>query len=429
MSIEQIHDLFLKSTGISTDSRSIWNGCIYIALKGERFDGNEFAKQAIEQGASHAIVDDDAMIGINLIQVQDGLLTLQKLASYHRAFCGWPTVGITGSNGKTTTKELIGAILSSKFNILITEGNLNNHIGVPLTILKGNDSHEIAVIEMGASHQLDIKELCEIADPDLGLITNIGKAHLQGMGGIDGVLKTKGELFDHIIAKNGKVLLNLNQGRLVGKYLGSEHLSFGSSKDSDVLGKTEGKSGHMKVLWRQKSSNSWHSIQTNLVGDYNLDNVLAAIAIGVEFGVNEEQINAAIESYVPTNNRSEYVESGSNKIIWDAYNANPSSMEYALENVARIDAENLTLILGEMKEVGDTSETEHAALVVKALLLNPTNLFLVGDGFNDHSNSRCRHFSKVQELLALLKREPINNSLILIKGSRSNQLEKLKEVL
>lgn len=430
MSIEELHGLFLRSTGICTDSRKIWEGCIYLALKGDRFDGNTFARQALDQGATYAIVDVEfAEPNSGLIKVENGLRTLQQLAAYHRLYCGWPTLAITGSNGKTTTKELIGGVLSTKFNILITEGNLNNHIGVPLTILRGTDEHELAIIEMGASHPGDIKELCEIADPDLGLITNIGKAHLEGMGGIEGVLKTKGELFDHITNKNGKLLLNANQPLLVDNYGGSETLSFGSRSNNDIEGIATGNSGNLELQWRVKGDSDWIGTKTQLVGNYNLDNVLAAITVGLQFGISKEAITLAITAYSPTNNRSEYVESGTNRIIWDAYNANPSSMESALANIRSMQADPVVLILGEMKEVGVDAQTEHDELVTNALSLKPAKLYLVGKSFSKHIQDEIHQFESVSELITALRRNPISESLILIKGSRSNQLEKLKEVL
>ena len=431
MSISELHKLFLQSTGVSTDSRNIWEGCIYLSLKGEHYNGNDFATQALKEGAAYSVIDEKDLVTLDerLIKVENGLVTLQKLASYHRTFCGWPTLGITGSNGKTTSKELIGAVLSSKYNILITEGNLNNHIGVPLTLLHGNQKHNLAIIEMGASHPGDIAELCDIADPDLGLITNIGKAHLEGMVGIKGVLKTKGELFNHVLNKKGKLLLNMNQPLLADVYSGKEHLNFGSEKRNDIQAIPDNVSGYLHVKWRLKNESDWRSIKTNLVGSYNLDNVLSAITVGIFFGIGPSEIGKAIEGYVPTNNRSEYVESGTNQIVWDAYNANPSSMQSALENMASFNAKKLVLILGEMKEVGDSSNSEHQSLVNQARGLNPNLLLLIGERFSDCQLETAKHFLSVASLNSYLTENSITDSLILVKGSRSNQLEKLKEVL
>lgn len=430
MSISELHNLFLRSTGVSTDSRKIWEGSLYISLKGERFNGNTFALQALEEGASYAVVDEDlTQIDSRLIIVEDGLSTLQDLAAYHRAHCAWPTLGITGSNGKTTTKELIGSVLSGKFQLLITEGNLNNHIGVPLTLLKGSESHEIAIIEMGASHPGDIKELCEIANPDLGLITNIGKAHLEGMGGIAGVLSTKGELFDHVINKGGKLLLNSNQSLLSDSYSGKEYLSYGSNEEDDIQGMSENANGYLRVKWKLKDEIDWRSVNSNLVGTYNLDNVLSAISVGICFGIDPNEIGSAIEGYMPTNNRSEFEESGTNQIVWDAYNANPSSMASALANMESFNSEKLVLILGEMKEVGETSFVEHQNLVDSALQLNPSSVLLVGESFNNCNLKDAKLFSNGDTLGKYLLENPLSDSLILVKGSRSNQLEKLKGIL
>lgn len=430
MSISELHSLFLQSTGVSTDSRNIWKGCMYISLKGERFNGNNFALQAIEEGASYAVVDEDQpQNDSRLVRVESGLSTLQKLAAYHRAHCGWPTLGITGSNGKTTTKELIGSVLSRKLQLLITKGNFNNHIGVPLTLLNGSKKHEVAIIEMGASHPGDIEELCNIADPDIGLITNIGKAHLEGMGGISGVLSTKGELFDHVLKKGGKLLLNSNQSLLSDSYSGKEHLSFGSSQKNDIQGKSENANGYLRVLWRLKDESNWWTINTNLVGTYNLDNVLSAIAVGICFGIDPSDISGAIEDYIPTNNRSEFEKTGTNQIVWDAYNANPSSMASALANMASFNSEKLVLILGEMKEVGDTSLIEHQNLVDAALELNPSAILLVGESFTECRLGEATHFSNVDDLGNYLSENPITGALFLVKGSRSNQLEKLKEII
>ncbi|MFT4681329.1 MAG: UDP-N-acetylmuramoyl-tripeptide--D-alanyl-D-alanine ligase [Granulosicoccus sp.] len=428
MSIKELHKLFTDSTGVSTDSRKIWEGCIYIALKGDRYNGNEYAHQAIDQGAKYAIVDEPiSNANSKIIRVESGLVTLQILSNYHRKSCGWPVLAITGSNGKTTSKELIGAVLRSKLNTLITEGNLNNHIGVPLTLLRGSKEHKVAVIEMGASHFGDIDELCEIADPDIGLITNIGKAHLEGMGGIEGVIKTKTELFDYIKSKNGQILLNTNQPLLATYYSETNACNYGSKHLNDLQGTARNENGYLIVDWKLQTDNKSHTIKTNLVGNYNLDNVLSAIAVGIHFGIAPDNIGRAIEEYMPTNNRSEYVESGNNRIIWDAYNANPSSMSAAIDNIANMNSERVVLILGEMNEVGKTSLNEHKTLVELAQSKNPTAIYLVGNAFG--SISGVMQFENVENLETRLKSEPINDALILVKGSRSNQLEKLRGIL
>ena len=424
MSISDIHRLFLNSTGVCTDSRNISQGCLYISLKGERFDGNDYAVQALADGADHAIIDKDVgSSDSRLIKVNDGLKCLQDLAKFHRRSLGLRMLAITGSNGKTTTKELCGAVLSKKYNLLITSGNFNNHIGVPLTLLQGKKEHDLAVIEMGANHQGEIKELCQIAQPNAGLITNIGKAHLEGMGGIEGVIKTKSELYNYLIDTGGSILLNLDEKNLLA-YRETSKLIYGSHSSADVFGKALSETGHLKVNWTFGGSS--YQCQTDLVGSYNLGNILSAIAAGVFYDVPPEDINAAISEYSPSNNRSELQTSGSNTIIWDAYNANPSSMMAAIENLAGMPHAHKVLILGEMKEVGPTSDQEHQNLVDEAQKISPHGLFLVGNSFEKCTRKGAFWFKDVNDLKHHLSENPLTDSLILIKGSRSNKLEELK---
>lgn len=399
---------------------------MYVSLKGERFDGNDYALQALKDGAAYAIVDktlEEEEKG--LIQVDDALQCLQKLANYHRKYLDIPMVAITGSNGKTTTKELCGTVLSAKYNLLITEGNFNNHIGVPLTLLKGRKEQELAVVEMGANHQKEIAELCGIAEPNAGLITNIGKAHMEGMGGISGVLKAKTELFDFLIENDGAILLNLDETKLE-KFADKAAMTYGSGQDSEITGSAVANNGKLLVNW--KANNVAFTTQTNLVGDYNLGNVLSAIAVGIYFNVPVEDIDKAISNYTPSNNRSELQIEGSNTIIWDAYNANPTSMMAALANIAGMEHPSKVLILGEMKEVGPTSMEEHQALIDEALDLKPKTLILVGESFEKCNRQGATWTSEVSNLKHHLAENPIENSLLLIKGSRSNKLEELKSV-
>lgn len=427
MSIEDIHKLFLNSNGICTDSRKISPGCLYISLKGERFDGNDYAVQALADGADHAIIDKDlGSSDARLIMVNNGLKCLQNLATFHRRFLGLRMLAITGSNGKTTTKELCGAVLSKKYNLLITSGNFNNHIGVPLTLLHGKKEHDLAVIEMGANHQREIAELCQIAQPNVGLITNIGKAHLEGMGGIEGVIKTKSELYHYLMDAGGSILLNSDEKNLLSFQEKSE-LSYGSHSSADIIGKSISETGHLKINWSFGGS-SYHC-QTNLLGAYNLGNILSAIAVGVFFDVPPEDINAAISEYSPSNNRSELQSAGTNTIIWDAYNANPSSMMAAIENLAGMHHGRKIMILGEMKEVGPTSDQEHQNLIDEAQKILPHSLFLVGNSFEKRSRNGANWFTDVSNLKHYLADNPLTDSLILIKGSRSNKLEELRSVL
>lgn len=427
MSIEEIHRLFLESSVVCTDSRKITPNCVYVSLKGDRFDGNDYALQALNDGASYAIVDkafESQEKG--LIQVADALLCLQQLANYHRKYLGIPMVAITGSNGKTTTKELCGSVLSAKYNLLITEGNFNNHIGVPLTLLNGRKEHELAVIEMGANHQKEIAELCRIAEPNAGLITNIGKAHMEGMGGISGVLKAKTELFDFLLENDGAILLNLDESKLE-KFTDKAALTYGSAQDSEINGTDMDNTGKLTVKW--KVNDEEFITSTKLMGVYNLGNVLSAVAIGIFFNVPAEDIDRAISEYTPSNNRSELQIEGSNAIIWDAYNANPTSMKAALANIAGMEHPSKVLILGEMKEIGPTSFEEHQALIDEALKLKPKSLILVGDSFDKCNRQGATWTSEVSNLKHHLAENPIENSLLLIKGSRSNKLEELKSVL
>lgn len=436
MEISALYELYRKHPVISTDSRKISKGCIYFALKGESFDGNAFALDSLEKGAAFAVVDDASLPDIEgIIKVQNGLKTLQDLSSYHRHQFEIPVIGITGSNGKTTTKELMHSVLSQKFNVLATAGNFNNHIGVPLTLFRLRPAHEIAIIEMGASAQGEIQELCEIADPNYALITNIGKAHLETMGGLEGVLKTKTELFDHIRNRGGKLLVHSCDKLLMQNASTDASFMYGSLPTDDVQGRIVRDGNFVSVQWKRKEAeegtlDNAPVVKTNLTGTYNLPNIMAAVATGIAFGLTDAEIAKGLSSYEPSNNRSEVRKKGSNTFILDAYNANPSSMEVAINNLVGSEGENHSVILGEMLEVGPTSTEEHRNICERLATLNMRTVCLVGNEFNQFKNDFPFHFfENVDQLNEWLKEHPFDNEIVLIKGSRGNKLEKAAELL
>ena len=409
---------------------------MYVSLKGETFDGNKFALEALKKGASYSISDDASLPETTgLIKVQNGLRTLQDLSSYHRHKFDIPVIGITGSNGKTTTKELMHAVLSQRFKVLATAGNFNNHIGVPLTLFELNRDHDIAIIEMGASKQGDIKELCDIADPNHGLITNIGKAHLETMGGLEGVLKTKTELFNHIRSINGNLLVHTCDKLLMSNLSDDEStFKYGALPTDDVQGRVVRDGNFVSVQWKRIESSigidTVPTVKTNLTGAYNLPNIMAAVATGIVFGLTDEEIATGLSSYKPSNNRSEVKSKGSNTFILDAYNANPSSMEVALNNLMGADSENHSVILGEMLEVGSTSSDEHKAVCNRLNMLKLKTICLVGKEFTQFKDEfEFNFFDNVEELVGWLKNHQLSNETVLIKGSRGNKLEKAAEFL
>ncbi len=408
---------------------------MYIALKGETFDGNKFAPDSLDLGAKYAVVDDNSILTADgIIKVEDGLRTLQELASYHRHQFDIPVIGITGSNGKTTTKELMQSVLSQKFNVLATAGNFNNHIGVPLTLFRLKAEHEIAIIEMGASAQGEIKELCDIADPNYALITNIGKAHLETMGGLEGVLKTKTELFDHIRNHGGELLVHSCDNLLMQNASNDASFLYGALPTDDVQGRVVRDGNFVSVQWKRKETegnlDDAPVVKTNLTGTYNLPNIMAAVATGIVFGLTDEEIARGISSYEPSNNRSEVRKKGSNTFILDAYNANPSSMEVAINNLIGSDGENHSVILGEMLEVGSTSAEEHRNICERLTALEMKTVCLVGKEFNQFKNDfSFQFFENVDKLNEWLKDHPFENETVLIKGSRGNKLEKAAELL
>lgn len=428
MSISELYELYLHNPKVTTDSRNCLLGSIFFALKGENFDGNQYASKALQSGCSYAVIDNpEYFIGERTILVENVLKTLQQIAHKHRKALGTPVIGITGTNGKTTTKELLAAVLSTKYNLLYTEGNLNNQIGVPLTLLRLNHQHEMAVIEMGASHPGDIKELVEIASPNFGLITNVGQAHLEGFGSFEGVIKTKGELYDYIRQTKGKIFIKKENEYLQSIAKGIEQITYGADENSFASGSIVSSSPFLVFNWKQQGK--IHTVETHLIGGYNVDNVLAAVAIGRYFKIPAERISRAIAAYEPTNNRSQFKETGNNKLIIDAYNANPSSMKVAIDNFAAMDVTTpKAVILGDMRELGPTSELLHAEIVTQIEAAGFDKVYLCGDHFST-TGTNFLHFKSIDELIAELTSNPLKGYHILIKGSRGMTLEKTLPLL
>lgn len=424
--IEEIYRHFTQSYLVSTDSRKIEKGCVFVALKGERFDGNDFAyKVATDNVASCVIADrKDLPPHERLFIVDDSLTALQELAKLHRKKNDIPLIGITGTNGKTTTKELIAAVLSQKYNIIYTQGNFNNHLGVPLTLLQIKPDTEMAVVEMGANHPFEIEQLCNIAEPDTGLITNIGKAHIEGFGSFEGVIKTKKELYDYLKAKNGSIFINKDNEILKDIADGIKSFSYGKGNDTDIHAEIVSANPYLVVKWND------NVINTNLIGDYNFENVMAAIAVGSYFNIDNQLIINALEDYTPTNNRSQYIKSENNEIVMDAYNANPASMQHAIRNFRKICGDNALLILGDMGELGDESETEHTNILNLLNDLGLEDVILIGERFKKASdNKKHLNFLNVNDFIDYLLQHKISGKRILIKGSNFNHLEKLANYL
>jgi UDP-N-acetylmuramoyl-tripeptide--D-alanyl-D-alanine ligase len=443
MDIQQIYRLYQQHPCITTDSRDCPQDSIFLALKGESFNGNQFALQALEKGCSYAIVDEEIDNDPRIIKVDDCLQTFKDLAREHRRQFDIPVIGITGTNGKTTTKELVAAVLSQKFNVLYTQGNFNNDVGVPKTLFRLTKDHEIAVIEMGASHPGDIKTLAETAEPTCGLITNVGKAHLQGFGSFEGVIKTKCELYDFLRTReNGLIFLNADNDHLVDQ-IGEEENLWISPYSTDpekqytcISGEIIACDPFLKFRWREPlmtleeegRSTKWHKVQTQLIGSYNIDNLLAAIAVGINFGVDRKKICAALEEYTPSNNRSQMTITAKNHLIVDAYNANPTSMQAALENFSLMQAEKKMAILGQMGELGADSDEEHRRLVGYLETAGYDEVWLVGDNFSDIP-CPFRKFHDVEEVKAAIQERCPESFYILIKGNNSNKLFQLPELL
>ncbi|MBA3705692.1 MAG: UDP-N-acetylmuramoyl-tripeptide--D-alanyl-D-alanine ligase [Bacteroidetes bacterium] len=435
MITQELYNYFIKYPIVCTDTRDIKPGSIFFALKGDNFNGNKFAEQALQAGSSIAVIDEkEYKKNDHYFLVNDVLTALQELANYHRKQLSIPIIAITGTNGKTTSKELLNAVLSEKHKVLATSGNLNNHIGVPLTLLNITKEHEIAIVEMGANHQGEIAMLCKIAEPDYGMITNIGKAHLEGFGGLEGVIKTKSELYQFIKQKNGKIFVNADNELLQKLSQGINTVTFGSNENSDFIGKFIESNPFVKLKYKAKedseSIDKKATISTQLVGKYNFENILAAACIGHYFNVPEQQIKRGLENYVSSNNRSQVLQTKDNLLLLDAYNANPSSMSAAIENFANMDQASKMVILGDMLELGDESEKEHNIIVNLLKQKNITNALLVGNYFMKVGKAiNAKTFSNSNEVVEFLKQYPVKNTTILIKGSRGIKLEKVVEAL
>ena len=450
MEIKELYQLYQQHPCITTDSRDCPKGSIFLALKGESFNGNKFALQALEKGCSYAIVDEnlDNLDGLDdqekrIIKVDDCLQTFKDLAREHRRQFDIPVIGITGTNGKTTTKELVAAVLSQKYNVLYTQGNFNNDVGVPKTLFRLTKEHEIAVIEMGASHPGDIKTLAETAEPTCGLITNVGKAHLQGFGSFEGVIKTKCELYDFLRTReDGLIFINADNDYLVDQ-IGDEEDIWLSPYSTDpenqytcISGEIIACDPFLKFRWREPlmtleeegRSTKWHKVQTQLIGSYNIDNLLAAIAVGINFGVDRKKICAALEAYTPSNNRSQMTVTEKNHLVVDAYNANPTSMQAALDNFRRMEVPHKMAILGQMGELGTESDAEHRQLVADLEASGFEEVWLVGDNFADIPCD-FRKFHDVEEVKTAIREQQPEGRYILIKGSNSNKLFQLPELL
>lgn len=419
----------MKSHRVTTDSRDIREGDVFIALKGEKFNGNQFASRALDSGALFAVIDEkEYQINEKCILVPNALTFLQDLARYHRKQFRFPILGITGTNGKTTTKELCHAVLSEKYKTVATQGNYNNHIGVPLTLLNMDDSTEFGIVEMGANHPGEIKTLCDIADPDFGIITNIGRAHLEGFGSYENIIKTKKELYDYILKKNGKVFVNASDNLLMELTEKHERITYGT--DGDFL-KAEIKQTTPYLVFSLKTRKGDLYVKTHLIGGYNFDNAAAASCLGSYFEVDPLKIQHAIENYQPSNLRSQLIKTSRNTVILDAYNANPSSMTVAVSNFGEMQAERKTAILGEMLELGDESPKAHQELVDLAIKNNLNQIFLIGSNFEHCLNNLnfIRYFKNTETLMEYLKQNPVTSSFILVKGSRGNKLERIIELL
>ena len=436
MDMKDLYELFLQHPTITTDSRDVPEGSMFFALKGETFDGNAYAKMALEKGAAYAVIDEKEHAeegNERLILVDDVLKTLQQLAKYHRVHLGTPIIGITGTNGKTTTKELIATVLKKKYNVLYTQGNFNNHIGVPKTLLQLTKEHDIAVIEMGANHPGEIKTLVEIVLPDFGIITNVGKAHLLGFGSFEGVIRTKGELYDFLRELGGTAFINNDNPHLLGISDVLKLVKYGQQKADDLLVKGElvECNPFLKFKWEApQSSKGEKLVQTHLIGSYNLDNALAAACIGTYFDVPADNISKALEEYTPSNNRSQLTITKNNRLVVDAYNANPTSMKAALDNFRLIPADHKMCILGQMGELGVVSEEEHQKIIDLIGECGFEVVWLVGEEFAKTSHPvDYRLFANVEEVKSAIVAEQPKGHLILIKGSNSNKLVQTVELL
>ena len=436
MNIEEIYSIYLNNPVICTDTRNITKGCIFCALKGDNFNGNQFAAKALENGAAYAVIDEpDYGTNTPYILVTNVLQTLQELATYHRSQLKIPFIGITGTNGKTTTKELLNSVLSQHYKTYATKGNLNNHIGVPLTILSITNEIEVAIIEMGANHPGEIDFLCQIAQPSHGLITNVGKAHLEGFGGFEGVKRTKGELYKYLATHQGIVFINQDNHFLI-EMAENHHVSnaieYGTASTCYVSGSIFNTNPFLSVNWKPRNDEfdkHDYKASTNLTGIYNFENVLAAIVVGYFLQLSPDEINRGIENYKPANNRSQITTTDKNTLICDYYNANPSSVLVSLENLESIPAINKVLILGDMFELGQEAAAEHSAIVKKAESIPLAKRIFIGSEFYKLRNSTGFFYESTSEAYEALKNDPVVNATVLIKGSRGMKLENLVELL
>jgi len=432
MTIEEFYELYKSNPVVCTDTRSITPGCIFFALKGSNFNGNTFAAKALDDGAAYAVIDQsEYKKDDRCIVVPDVLNFMQHLANYHRRQLKCPVIAITGSNGKTTTKELISRVLAKKFHVHFTKGNLNNHIGVPLTILSAPLNTEMLIVEMGANHQKEIETLCAIAMPDYGIISNVGKAHLEGFGGFEGVKKGKGELYEFLALHHGCAFVNGNNQHLAGMIRDKNvkrKIVYGNGNGFDCNGELLESFPFLKVKWN--AGNKGGTISSQLVGEYNYENIMAAACIGNYFGVDAGQVSKAIEEYVPDNSRSQVVKRGSNMVLLDAYNANPSSMEAALKNFSLMEGKHKVVFLGEMAELGNESEQEHKHLVDLVKSLNFEKVIFVGKKFSSLLNSQpVGYFESSTDAASWIRDQKISGATILIKGSRSSKMEVVLESL
>ena len=424
--IKKIYELYKTAYTVTTDSRTITQNCVFVALKGEHFDGNDFALKVAEEGIAAAVIADrkDLPKHERLFVVDDSLKALQELARYHREQLGLPIIGITGTNGKTTTKELVSAVLAKKYNIVFTQGNFNNQLGVPLTLLRIKPGTEMAVVEMGASHPGDIDELTGIGEPNYGMITNIGRAHLRDFGGYEGVIKTKNEMYQYIGAHKGMLFVNHDNELLMNLARNINKVTYGTTDEADIKGKILSANPYLSLEW------NGHKIDTQLVGDYNFENVMAAICIGKYFKVEDNDIVEALSSYCPTNNRSQVIMTASNRVVMDAYNANPTSMSHSIRNFRNICKDDNLLILGDMRELGEESQNEHKAILRLINELGFKNVYLVGEEFSEASKDmEFTTFENVEALIEHIAAHPVSGRDILVKGSNGVHLNKIIDSL
>jgi UDP-N-acetylmuramoyl-tripeptide--D-alanyl-D-alanine ligase len=427
MNIQDIHNLFLQCKSLSIDTRKIEKGSMFFAIKGENFDANTFAEEALKLGALFVVIDNESyFIDKRTVLVQNSLETLQELAKFHRAYLKLPIIALTGSNGKTTTKELINVVLAKKYKTKATVGNLNNHIGVPLTLLSFNKETEIGIVEMGANHKKEIEFLCDIAQPDFGYITNFGKAHLEGFGGVEGVIEGKSEMYQYL-AKNDKLaFVNLEDPIQIDKSAGIKSFTFGVNNDKADIKIKDIKANPFVVV-----DYGNFIVESHLIGLYNANNINAAVSIGHYFKVEDKAIKEAIENYIPENNRSQLLKKGSNQIILDAYNANPSSMAVAITNFLQLESQNKIMILGDMFELGKESHDEHKIIVDSLANQDKSICYLIGKSFFDNkvSNENLKFFATFEDFSKYLKILRFIDNTILIKGSRGMALERTLEYI